>query len=145
MSTTTPKPRNTVDHGLLLMRIMLGAVFLFHGSQKLFGMFGGPGIENFAKMLTDMGIPQPEMAAYAAAIAEFGGGACILLGLLTRVAAIPVIITMLVAFIVYHKAKFGGPEGGEYALTLAVMLISLALMGAGRFSIDGMFRKASGD
>jgi putative oxidoreductase len=145
MNDTAPKAPMTVDYGLLLMRLMLGIVFMFHGSQKLFGMFEGMGIQGFAGYLEGMKIPMPQVSAYAAAIAELGGGACVLVGLLTRLAVIPMIITMAVAFIVAHKAKFYGEGNGEHALTLGVMLLTLMLTGAGRFSIDGIFRKPSYD
>ena len=56
----------TRDVGLLMIRLMLGVVFVFHGSQKLFGLFGGPGIEGFAGFLGQLGAPVPTVSALLA-------------------------------------------------------------------------------
>jgi putative oxidoreductase len=127
------------DFGLLLIRIILGVVLMFHGSQKLFGWFDGQGMEEFTKALTEMKrIPQPEISAYLSAGTEFGGGLLLLVGFLTRLAAIPVTFNMLVAAIVVHGHAFSlADEGMEYALTLAVVSAGLIFTGPGRFSVDG--------
>lgn len=125
--------------GLLMIRVILGVVLMFHGSQKLFGWFDGTGMVAFIQTLTELKqIPQPEIAAYLAAGAEFGGGLLLLVGFLTRLAAIPVTFNMMVAAIVVHGHAFSLADGGmEYALTLAVVAGALIFTGAGRFSIDG--------
>lgn len=136
-------PRN-VDLGLLLLRLIIGVVFMFHGSQKLFGAFEGSGIDGFAGYLGSLGLPAPELQAYAAAGAEFFGGLAVLLGLFTRLAAIPLTITMLVASFVAHAGKFSAQAGGmEYSLTLAVVCAALIAAGAGRYSLDNrLFARA---
>jgi putative oxidoreductase len=130
------------DVGLLAIRAMVGFVGIFHGAQKLFGAFGGSGIAGFANHLEKMGIPMPELSAWAAGIAEFGGGSLVLIGLLTRIAAMPFIFTMLVAYFAAHGGKFALQQGGgEYALTLAIVLLGLVLTGPGRLSVDAfLFR-----
>ncbi|MCI0364635.1 MAG: DoxX family protein [Phycisphaerales bacterium] len=133
---------NLADLGLLLMRLMLAVVFLFHGSQKLFGIFGGDGIMKFAENLSNLGIPLPTIAAWAAALAEFGAGVFLLVGNGMRIAVIPAIFVMLVAVIRVHPDSFSGPKGTEYPLTLAVMLAGLALIGPGRFTFRGIAGKS---
>lgn len=128
------------DFGLLLIRVILGVVFMFHGSQKLFGLFEGGGMEEFAANIEQMEVPMPQVAAYAAALAEFVGGLFLLVGLFTRIAAIPVTITMLVAAIMVHGSAFSAAKGGmEYPLTLGLVAAGLIFTGPGRFSVDGLF------
>lgn len=124
------------DIGLLLMRVMLGAVFVFHGSQKLFSAFGGHGIEGFATFLGGLDVPMPVLSAYLAGSAEFFGGLLLLAGFGVRFAVVPMIFTMLVAAFAVHGAAFDIQKGGmEYPLTLAVMLVALGFTGAGRYTV----------
>ena len=125
------------DLGITLLRVVVGSVFLVHGSQKLFI----DGINGVAGTFTQIGIPFPLLSAYLATFAEFFGGLAILLGLFTRLAAIPVAFTMLVAIATVHgKNGFFLPNGYEYALTLLVANIALATAGGGAFAIDNLFR-----
>ena len=129
------KPMLT-DVGLLMIRVWIGFIGVFHGSQKLFSAFGGKGIAGFAEGLQKMNIPMPLVGAWAAAIAEFGGGILIILGLFSRIAALPLMFTMLVAFFVAHKGVFAVQHGGgEYPLTIAVILLALVIAGPGRFAL----------
>lgn len=132
-------PRTAVhDLGLLLIRLIIGVVFLFHGSQKLFGMFDGPGMEGFIGMLEGMEVPYPEISGWLSACTEFVGGLLVFVGFLTRLAVIPMIFNMAVAIVMVHPDAFSVSEGGmEFALTLAVVLTGLLMTGPGRFSIDG--------
>jgi putative oxidoreductase len=124
------------DAGFALMRIMLAVVFLYHGAQKLFGLFGGAGLEGFAGYLDGMGIPVPQLAAFLAALAEFGGGIVLLAGIGFRFGLPPLVFTMLVASFGAHGGKFGIQNGGmEYALTLAVMVAGLILTGPGSWTL----------
>jgi putative oxidoreductase len=132
-------PRS-IDVGLLLLRLIAGAVFLFHGSQKLFGAFEGHGIEGFAGMLAQMQIPMPLFAAYLSACTEFFGGLALLLGLGVRFASVPLVINMLVAAFTVHAGKFDATKGGmEYPLTLAFLVAALAFTGPGQFSVAALF------
>ena len=129
------------DVGLLLIRLMLGVVFMFHGSQKLFGWFDGPGIEGFAGALESMDMPMPEAGAWAAAVAEFGGGVVLVLGLFMRILILPTIFTMLVAVFGVHASAFSSQKGGmEYPLTLAVVMLGLVLTGAGKINVMRLFK-----
>ena len=130
------------DLGLLLVRLILGIVLMFHGSQKLFGWFDGGGMEKFTQSLEELQIPMPQVSAYLSAITEFGGGVLLVLGFLTRLVAIPVAVNMLVAVIAVHAHEFAAAKGGmEYALMLCVVALALVFMGAGRFSVDGCLRR----
>lgn len=140
-ATVTVRNSITSDLGLLLIRLMVGAVGVYHGAQKLFGHFGGMGIKPFSEMLAEMQVPQPLLSAYAAGSAEFFGGILVGLGLLTRLAALPFAFTMFVAAFMVHGKAFGLQHNGmEYALTLAVVLVALVLMGPGRISIDALYQ-----
>ena len=124
--------------GIALIRIIVGIVFLVHGSQKLF-MFGIGGTAGF---MGQIGIPAPMLSATLATAAECLGGLALLLGLFTRWAAIPLSINMLVAiFMVHLKNGFFLPTGYEYALTLLVILIGLALTGSGEAALDNLFTR----
>lgn len=130
------------DVGLLLIRGMVAVVFVYHGSQKLFGAFGGPGLEGFAGMLGKMGLPMPHVQAVLAGSAEFLGGLALGLGLATRLAALPMVATMLVAAFMVHGQAFGAQHNGmEYPLTLALVLAGLVLTGPGVLSVDAVVPK----
>lgn len=134
----------TTDAGLLAIRAMLGVVFMFHGSQKLFGWFGGGGLGGTAGFMEQIGLPLPTVSAFMAGGAEFFGGVALVLGLGTRIAAIPLVFTMLVAAFVVHRQAFSIQQGGmEYALTLAVVLVGLTLTGGGRFSVPALWNVES--
>lgn len=125
-------PIRTPDLGLLLIRVMVGVVFVYHGQGKLFG-----GLEGFAGHLEGMGIPAPGLAALLAALAEFGGGLVLIAGVLFRWALWPLVFTMMVAAFRAHAGKFGLQDGGmEYALTLGVVVVGLILTGPGAYSLE---------
>jgi len=137
LSHSSPVVRNsTPDVGLLLLRLMLGVVFIFHGGQKLFGLFGGYGLTATAGAFESMGLPLPMASAIAAGSAEFFGGILLILGLLFRPAAAVMAFTMIVASWTHLSGGFPAPQGFEYPLTLGIALITLALTGAGRFALD---------
>lgn len=124
------------DLGLLLIRLMLGAVFLFHGAQKLFGAFDGPGISAFAGALESLGIPLPMAAAVCAALAEFVGGLALVTGLFMRPIIVTTAFTMFVAAFKVHGAAFSAENNGmEYPLTLGVVTVALFLTGSGKFAL----------
>ncbi len=132
----------TRDLGLLLIRLMVGVVGFFHGSQKLFSLFGGKGMKDFIDFLTSLKVPMPTVSAYAAASAEFFGGILIALGIFPRLAALPFAFAMLVAVTQVHSKQFDATrQGMEYPLTLAIVLIGLALIGPGRFTLMGALGK----
>jgi putative oxidoreductase len=129
------------DTGLLLMRIMLAVVFIYHGAPKLFG-----GLEGFAGYLGSLGVPAPKVAAFLAAISEFGGGLVLLAGIGFRYALPPLFFTMMVASFVAHAGKFSVRDGGmEFALTLGVMVLGLILTGPGSYGLGGLLGRREDD
>lgn len=135
-----------ISLALLLIRVALAWVFIYHGSQKVFGAFGGHGIEGLAQMLEKQQLPllPPIVWAWMAALGEFLGGVFIGVGLLSRLASIPLIVTMLVAIATVHgKNGFGSQGGGyEYNIVLLAMAGAILLAGPGLLSIDAfLFRK----
>jgi putative oxidoreductase len=126
---------SATDWGLLFLRIGLGVVFFAHGSQKVFGWFGGPGLAATVGFMGQMGIPAP--LAYLAAFTEFFGGLGVLLGLLTRTAALGLAITMLVAIFRVHLPHgfFADKQGFEYPFALLMIALALIATGPGRFSL----------
>ena len=118
---------------------MLGAIFVFHGAQKLFGWWDGPGLPGFAAWLQQLSIPLPAYAAVLAGAAEFFGGCFLVTGIGIRWAVLPLIATMGVAIYYVHRSAFSVQEQGmEYPLTLAVLLVGMALTGPGRWSLSAL-------
>jgi putative oxidoreductase len=131
----------STDAGLLAIRGMLGVVFMFHGSQKLFAWFGGHGLSGTAGFMEQIGMPLPAVSAFLAGAAEFFGGLALLLGLGTRLAVLPLVFTMLVASFVVHGGAFSAQQGGmEYPLTLAIVSAGLGLTGGGRLTVTALLR-----
>lgn len=125
-----------VSAGLLLLRLAAGVAFMFHGYGKITNPFGWMGAE--------AGVPGVLQAA--AAVSEFGGGLCWMLGLLTPIASLGLVCTMAVAVhlhAVVLKDPFvaGGPGEGSYELALLYLCIAILLLlaGPGRFSLDRAF------
>lgn len=122
----------------LALRIPAGIIFMAHGAQKLFGWFGGYGLEGTGQWLASIGLEPGYLMALAAGSAEFFGGLALLVGLLTRPAALVLAVTMLVAIFSVHIANglFMSNNGYEFALSLLAITVSLAISGAGRASLD---------
>ncbi|HZE97601.1 MAG TPA: DoxX family protein [Planctomycetota bacterium] len=125
--------------GLLVLRLFLGLGLMAHGWQKFF-VFG---VSGFAGLLEKLGAPAPYASAWLSAGTELAGGLLIALGLLTRLAAIPLAFNMAVAAFLAHSGYFitNTPPGREYALNLGAAFVALALTGAGRFSIDNLLAR----
>lgn len=134
-----PGPSAGVSAGLLLLRLVLGVVFIAHGAQKLW-MNGIPATqEGFA----GMGVPMPEVMAIVVTAVELGGGLLLILGLGTRIVGVALAVNMGVALVLVHLAAgFFAMDGGyEFVLTLGVASLALALTGPGRFAVDALFRR----
>ena len=125
--------------GPLMARIALGVVFIAHGSQKLFGAFGGHGpAQTIAFMHDKLGIPA--FLAVIAMVTEFFGGVAVLIGLLTRLAALGITCVMAVAVlrVHLHGGFFAQNDGFEYPFALGLLALSLVFAGAGRWSLDAL-------
>ena len=134
--------QTTTNVALLALRLILATVFIFHGSQKLFGWFGGYGLTATGQYMESIGIPFGTASAFLAASTEFFGGILLLAGVLIPFVTIPMVFTMLVASFVAHGGGFSAQTGGmEYSLTLAVVLASLGLLGGGDWTLERFIRK----
>ncbi|WP_432454148.1 MULTISPECIES: DoxX family protein [unclassified Agarivorans] len=121
----------------LILRLPLGLILVAHGSQKLFSWFGGYGLEGTGQWMESVGFAPGYLMALMAGSAEFFGGIALLLGLLTRPAALVLAFTMLMAMTVHiGNGLFLAANGYEYALTLLAVTLFLAVQGAGRFALD---------
>ncbi len=122
----------------LVIRIPAGAIFVAHGAQKLFGSFGGYGLEGTGQWMASIGLEPGYLMALAAGSAEFFGGIALLVGLLTRPAAFVLAITMLVAIFTVHFSNglFMSNNGYEFGLALLAISVALVINGGGKFSLD---------
>ncbi|WP_189788361.1 DoxX family membrane protein [Streptomyces capitiformicae] len=125
------------DLGLLLLRLGAGGVLAAHGTQKLFGWFGGGGIEGTGAFMESVGYSPGRASATAAGLAETGGGTLLALGLATPGAGAAAAGAMAGAAAVHTPNGFFNASGGyEYAATLGLAAAGLAIAGPGRLSLD---------
>ena len=122
----------------LILRVGLGLALIPHGAQKLFGWFGGSGLEGPGQWMGSIGLQPGMLMAALAGSAEFFGGLALVLGLLTRPAAALTAFTMLVAIFSVHSGNgfFMSNNGYEYGFVLLVASLSLLVSGGGRLSLD---------
>jgi putative oxidoreductase len=127
----------------LALRIPAGIIFMAHGAQKLFGWFGGYGLEGTGQWMASIGLEPGYLMALGAGSAEFLGGLALLMGLLVRPAAAVLALTMLVAIVTVHLANglFMSNNGYEFALSLLAISLSLLISGAGRLSVDRLIQQ----
>lgn len=127
-----------MDAGLLLARLTFGLVMAAHGSQKLFGWFGGYGISGTGSMFESLGFRPGRLFAAAAGLAETVGGLLLVLGFLQPVGAALVLSTMVVAGITVHwrHGLFAMNNGVELPLLYATGVAALALIGPGAYALD---------
>ena len=124
--------------GPLALRVPVGLIFAAHGAQKLFGWFGGYGLEGTGQWMGSIGLAPGLLMALLAGSAEFFGGLALVLGLLVRPAAAALAFAMLVAIVTVHidKGLFVTNNGYEFGLALLAVAVSLVVTGAGRASLD---------
>ena len=126
------------SYAITLLRITTGLTFAAHGAQKLFGWFGGYGLEGTGQWMASIGLEPGVLMALLAGSAEFFGGLLLVIGLLVRPAALSLVVAMLIALFWVHLGNcfFMASNGFECAMTLAVISVVLLLEGAGRLSVD---------
>jgi putative oxidoreductase len=131
MSTgTSPSlDRPAVDFALLVVRVVAGVIFAAHGAQKLFGAFGGPGLEKIVEMMGPI--------AYPVAVGEFFGGLGLVVGFLSRFSAASLIVVMIGAIAMVHGQHgfFLSNNGFEYNLALIGLLTPTLIAGPGRYAV----------
>lgn len=128
----------TLSSGLLIARLVFGLLVVGHGTQKLFGWFGGHGLAGTGGFFETLGFRPGRAFAAAASLAEIAGGLLLALGFLGPVGPALIISVMLVAAISVHWANglFATSNGVEVPLLYAAVALSLALTGPGLFSLD---------
>ena len=140
-----PDPARTQPIALLLTRAATGLLLVPHGYAKITG-----GVTGLAAGLAAKGLPYPNILAWCASLAEFAGGICLALGLLGRLSALAISVTMVVAWATMHLGNIkdiGGAQGSvfEYPFLLSVVALALAISGPGRLSLDArLFSGRSG-
>ena len=140
-ATLIQKTLSSADSlGTMPLRLIAGVIFTAHGAQNLFGWFGGYGLEGTGQFMASIGLEPGVLMALLAGSAEFFGGLALILGLLTRPAALVLAFTMLVAIFTVHfdNGLFMSNNGYEFGLALLGMSLSLVVTGAGRFAVDNL-------
>jgi putative oxidoreductase len=127
-----------MSYGLLVLRAVVGLIMAAHGTQKLFGWFGGPGLDGTTGMTRSLGFRMPRLMALVLGLTETGSGLFVLTGFLTPLGALGIVVVMLVAITLVHwkNGFFVGNGGYEFNLLLLTSVVAIAAIGAGRFSLD---------
>ncbi|WP_417666371.1 DoxX family protein [Pseudidiomarina sp.] len=129
--------------GALVLRVPIGIIFIAHGAQKLFGWFGGYGLEGTGGWMESIGLAPGVLMAFLAGAAEFFGGIALVLGLLVRPAGAVLSIAMLVAIFSVHigNGLFMSNNGYEFGLSLLAASAALIFTGAGKASVDAWLQQ----
>jgi putative oxidoreductase len=130
-----------MDLALLILRLVVGLLFVGHGAQKLFGVWGGHGLAGTAGFFESIGLRPGRIHAPAAGVAELAGGALLALGLLTPIGAAMIIAVMVAATLTVHLANglWATENGFELNLVYGAVAVALAGVGAGSWSLDNAF------
>lgn len=133
----------TSGWGSLFLRVPVGIIFAAHGAQKLFGWFGGNGLEGTGAWMESIGLTPGVVMALLAGSAEFFGGVALILGLLTRPAAAALSFAMLIAIFSVHfqNGLFLSNNGYEFGLALLAASVALLFSGAGKLSVDAIVNR----
>ncbi len=128
--------------GILVLRVVAGALIAAHGAQKLFGVWGGPGLQGTFGMMERMNVYPPQFWGWTAALAEFVGGLLLIFGFLWPLGPLALMAQMTMAILKVHAPKgFWNSKGGfEFPLTLLTIGFALGLTGPGLYSLDDLLR-----
>ena len=127
-----------MDAGLLILRLVAGIVMAAHGAQKLFGWFGGYGLNGTGQFFEGLGFRPGRVFAFAAGASETVGGLLVALGFLHPIGAALIVSVMLVATATVHwgHGLFASSNGIEVPLLYGTAAAALALTGPGSYSLD---------
>src|SRR5262245_26532063 len=130
-----------MDTGLLIVRVVFGLIMSAHGSQKLFGWFGGYGLVGTGRVLEGLGLRPGPFVAALAGMAETFGGLLLALGFIEPLASMAIISVMLTAIGSVHwgNGLFATTNGAEVPLLYATVAAGVALTGPGAYSVDALF------
>lgn len=130
-----------MSYGILLLRLVAGLTVGAHGAQKLLGVLGGPGLRQTAGFFAGLGFRAPLAMAFAAGLAELGGGLLLAGGFITPLGALAVVVVMLnaIATVHWHNGFWNSKGGFEFNLLLLATAGALAATGGARFSLDALF------
>ncbi|OBG95298.1 hypothetical protein A5698_15605 [Mycobacterium sp. E136] len=138
-----PDRRGTLDLGLLLLRLAVGALFIGHGLQKAFGLWGSPGLNGWEAELSDMGFRYADILTYVGAAGQIAAGVLLILGLFTPVAAAGALAYLVTgvladAMVAHEEARLSDflTDGHEYKVFLLCAVAALVLTGPGRYGFD---------
>ncbi|MGM7700807.1 DoxX family protein [Pseudalkalibacillus sp. Hm43] len=129
-----------MDIALLILRVVFGVTFAAHGTQKLFGWFGGHGLQGTGGFFESLGLKPGYTMALMAGLGELVGGLLIAFGFLTQLGAVLMIVPMIIAIMKVHGQNgYWATEGGfEYNLAIIAVAVAVGLAGPGLYSLDAL-------
>ena len=132
---------DTFDAALLLLRLGVGLTFAAHGAQKIFGWWGGPGLEGWRGAMAKMGFRPAGLFAGLSGLIELAGGLFVAFGLVTPLAAAALIAqsVVIIGQVHWQNGFFNGKGGYEFPLSLGLGSIVIVLLGAGAWSLGALF------
>lgn len=128
-----------MDEAMLILRVVVGTVMFFHGSEKLFGWWGGDGLRGAADFFARQGYRPPALMAVVAGVAETAAGALLIAGLVTPLACLLLVSTLVNVMALHVRNGLSRRANGyEYELVLLAGTVAVLLGGAGRWSLDAL-------
>jgi putative oxidoreductase len=138
----TPVYDTAGDYTDTVIRVTTGLFLVPHGAQKLFGWFGGYGLEATGQYFESIGLSNGYLVALSAGSVEFFGGLALALGLLTRISAVAAFVLLAVAITIHLPNGFMWTDGGlEYPLMWAIFALYFVVKGGGNYSLDRLIGK----
>jgi putative oxidoreductase len=128
--------RGNTDFGLLVLRVVLGGIFVGHGLRHLFGLFHGTGLDPLVAFIRASGYTDPHLLGYIAGIAELAGGALLVLGLFTPLAAGAILALLANVVVLNYHHGFFASNGIEMDVVMGAAAFALLFTGPGRVSLD---------
>jgi putative oxidoreductase len=135
-STSERVAVSTQDIGALVLRVATGVVLAVHGTQHLFGWFGGPGLDGFARLVEPLGYESPRLFALIGGLSEVAGGLLLVLGLATPLGVAAAVGMMINAVIALHLPFGFWQTAGDLAVLVGLAAVAVAFIGPGSYSLD---------